>query len=179
MRFCLTSIPDLFIQDSIKKQNADADADGRGLSLGGAIFVQLSLSDTFESISMGWFRAGCRVARVPIRKTLSQGGSYLTGRQAMPSRNPTFHSTIFRATANTALVPPLVPLSRLTCNFLEGTSSVYIEELQKARDADLDSVGESWDNFFRNFVGQTATSTGVTGQTIQESMRLLLLIKAY
>lgn len=56
---------------------------------------------------------------------------------------------------------------------------MYIEELQKAREADLDSVSESWDNFFRNFVGQTATSTGVTGQTIQESMRLLLLIKAY
>ncbi|KAG6758379.1 hypothetical protein POTOM_038724 [Populus tomentosa] len=56
------------MKDSIKKQNADAN--GRGLSLGGAIFVQLSLSDTFESISMGWFRAGCRVARVPIRKTV-------------------------------------------------------------------------------------------------------------
>lgn len=56
---------------------------------------------------------------------------------------------------------------------------MYIEELQKAQEADLDSVDESWDNFFRNFVGQTATSTGVTGQTIQESMRLLLLIKAY
>lgn len=67
----------------------------------------------------------------------------------------------------------------LTDNVLDGRSSVHIEELQKACEVDPDSVDESGDNFFRNFGGQTATSTGVTGQTRQESKRLLLLIKAY
>lgn len=79
----------------------------------------------------------------------------------------------------TAPVPRSVPLSRLTDNFLDGTSSVYLEELQRAWEVDPQSVDESWDNFFRNFVGQASTSPGITGQTIQESMRLLLLVRAY
>lgn len=78
-----------------------------------------------------------------------------------------------------APVPRAVPLSRLTDNFLDGTSSVYLEELQRAWEADPQSVDESWDNFFRNFVGQASTSPGISGQTIQESMRLLLLVRAY
>lgn len=79
----------------------------------------------------------------------------------------------------TAPVPRAVPLSRLTDNFLDGTSSVYLEELQRAWEVDPQSVDESWDNFFRNFVGQASTSPGISGQTIQESMRLLLLVRAY
>ncbi|KAJ7945758.1 putative 2-oxoglutarate dehydrogenase [Quillaja saponaria] len=73
----------------------------------------------------------------------------------------------------------LFHLSRLTDSFLDGTSSVYLEELQRAWEADPNSVDESWDNFFRNFVGQASTSPGISGQTIQESMRLLLLVRAY
>ncbi|CAK7325637.1 unnamed protein product [Dovyalis caffra] len=128
---------------------------------------------------MGWFNAGSSVARIVIRKSLSQGGSYLTRRQTMPSKNLSSHSTIFRVMAHTASVLPSVPLSGRTDNFLDGASSVYIEELQKAWEADPNSVDESWDNYFRNFVGQTGTSAGVSGQTIQESMRLLLLVQAY
>jgi 2-oxoglutarate dehydrogenase E1 component len=78
-----------------------------------------------------------------------------------------------------APVPRAVPLSRLSDSFLDGTSSVYLEELQRAWEADPSSVDESWDNFFRNFVGQASASPGISGQTIQESMRLLLLVRAY
>eukprot|EP00249_Psilotum_nudum_P024731 c29278_g1_i4 orf=531-3692(-) len=78
-----------------------------------------------------------------------------------------------------APVPRAVPLSRLTDTFFDGTSSVYLEELQRTWEADPSSVDESWDIFFRNFTGQAVTRPGVSGQTIQESMRLLLLVRAY
>ncbi|KAM7272385.1 hypothetical protein ACFE04_027048 [Oxalis oulophora] len=68
---------------------------------------------------------------------------------------------------------------RHTDSFLNGTSSVYLEELQRAWKADPTSVDESWDNVFRNFVGQASTLPGISGQTIQESMRLLLFVRAY
>lgn len=78
-----------------------------------------------------------------------------------------------------ATAPRSVPLSKLTDNFLDGTSSVYLEELQRAWEQDPKSVDESWDTFFRNFTGQAASNVGLSGQTIQESMRLLLLVRAY
>ncbi|MCO5602599.1 hypothetical protein L7F22_056733 [Adiantum nelumboides] len=87
------------------------------------------------------------------------------------------HSSVPRS--HSAPLPRPVPLSRLTDNFLDGTSSVYIEELQRAWEADPSSVDESWDNFFRNFTGQASSAPGISGQTIQESMRLLLLVRAY
>jgi 2-oxoglutarate dehydrogenase E1 component len=93
--------------------------------------------------------------------------------------NRNFQTTVFKSKAQAAPVPRPVPLSRLTDNFLDGTSSVYLEELQRAWEADPNSVDESWDNFFRNFVGRASTSPGISGQTIQESMRLLLLVRAY
>ena len=48
-----------------------------------------------------------------------------------------------------------------------------------AVEEDPASVDASWDTFFRNFTGQAATNVGLSGQTIQESMRLLLLVRAY
>ncbi|KAK1418489.1 hypothetical protein QVD17_27634 [Tagetes erecta] len=128
---------------------------------------------------MTWFRAGTSVAKITIRRTLSRGGSYAARTHAVPSGNRYFHSTVLKSKAQSAPVPRAVPLSRLTDSFLDGTSSVYLEELQRAWEADPNSVDESWDNFFRNFVGQAATSPGISGQTIQESMRLLLLVRAY
>ncbi|KAE8691913.1 2-oxoglutarate dehydrogenase, E1 component isoform 3 [Hibiscus syriacus] len=128
---------------------------------------------------MGWLRAGSSVAKLAIRRTLSQGGSYATRSRIVPSPSRYFHITVFKSKTQTAPVPLPVPLSKLTDSFLDGTSSVYLEELQRAWEADPDSVDESWDNFFRNFVGQAATSPGISGQTIQESMRLLLLVRAY
>ncbi|GJP55325.1 hypothetical protein CLOM_g14297 [Closterium sp. NIES-68] len=81
--------------------------------------------------------------------------------------------------------PKAVPLSNLMDNFLDGTSSVYLEELQRAWEQDPTSVDKSWDTFFRNFTGKQSsepvlrTEAGISGQTIQESMRLLLLVRAY
>ncbi|KAJ7971304.1 putative 2-oxoglutarate dehydrogenase [Quillaja saponaria] len=131
---------------------------------------------------MAWFRAGSNIAKHAIRRTLSQGGSscFATTRtRCLPAQNRYFHTTVFKSKEQAAPVPRPVPLSRLTDSFLDGTSSVYLEELQRAWEADPNSVDESWDNFFRNFVGQAATSPGISGQTIQESMRLLLLVRAY
>lgn len=119
---------------------------------------------------MAWFRAASGMARLAIRRNL-----YAPSRYSPVSRG--FHSTVTRPKA--VPVPRAVPLSRLTDSFLDGTSSVYLEELQRAWEADPSSVDESWDNFFRNFVGQASASPGISGQTIQESMRLLLLVRAY
>ncbi|XP_031485503.1 uncharacterized protein LOC116254317 [Nymphaea colorata] len=129
---------------------------------------------------MAWFRAAASgLARAAVRKNLARA-SYSTRRTwTAPSYGRAFHSTVRKSQAQVAPVPHPVPLSRLTDSFLNGTSSVYLEELQRAWEADPSSVDESWDNFFRNFVGQAATSPGISGQTIQESMRLLLLVRAY
>ncbi|KAI3781921.1 hypothetical protein L2E82_11949 [Cichorium intybus] len=126
---------------------------------------------------MAWLRAGSTVAKLAIRRTLTQGRSYASRPRLLPSGNHHFHTTIPKQSGP---IPRSVPLSRLSDNFLDGTSSVYLEEMQRAWEADPTSVDESWDNFFRNFVGQAAgMSPGVSGQTIQESMRLLLLVRAY
>ncbi|PKI62089.1 hypothetical protein CRG98_017462 [Punica granatum] len=103
---------------------------------------------------MAWFRAGSCAAKLAIRRTLAQGGSYAARTRALPSQSRYFHATVFRQKAQSAPVPRPVPLSRLTDSFLDGTSSVYLEELQRAWEADPNS-------------------------TIQESMRLLLLVRAY
>nr|KYP75446.1 hypothetical protein KK1_008176 [Cajanus cajan] len=131
---------------------------------------------------MAWFRvvASSIAKHGTIRRSLygGGGGSLHCVRRttaAGTNRIRNFHSTIFKSKAQ----PAPVPLSKLTDNFLDGTSSVYLEELQRAWEADPSSVDESWDNFFRNFVGQAPTSPGISGQTIQESMRLLLLVRAY
>ncbi|KAL1535125.1 oxoglutarate dehydrogenase (succinyl-transferring) [Salvia divinorum] len=128
---------------------------------------------------MAWLRVGSNVAKLAVRRTLSQTGSYVARSGVAPERSRYFHATIFRSKAQSAPVPRPVPLSRLSDSFLDGTSSVYLEELQRAWEQDPNSVDESWDNFFRNFVGQATTSPGLSGQTIQESMRLLLLVRAY
>ncbi|KAJ9551113.1 hypothetical protein OSB04_015158 [Centaurea solstitialis] len=128
---------------------------------------------------MTWFRAGSSLAKLAIRRTLSQGGQYASRTRIHPSGTRYFHTTLSKSKPQSAPVPRAVPLSRLTDSFLDGTSSVYLEELQRAWEADPNSVDESWDNFFRNFVGQAATTPGISGQTIQESMRLLLLVRAY
>ncbi|KAJ8636897.1 hypothetical protein MRB53_011164 [Persea americana] len=130
---------------------------------------------------MAWFRAASGVAKLAIRRNLAQFSSYAGARRfrPLPTQDRYFHSTVYRPKAQAAPVPRPVPLSKLTDSFLDGTSSVYLEELQRAWEEDPNSVDESWDNFFRNFTGQAATSPGISGQTIQESMRLLLLVRAY
>ncbi|KAK6143283.1 hypothetical protein DH2020_023631 [Rehmannia glutinosa] len=151
------------------------------------IYYALSMQENIDNGSwvldtgatMAWFRAGSNVAKLAVRRTLSQSCLYVTRTRAVPTQNRYFHATVSRPKAQSAPVPRPVPLSRLTDSFLDGTSSVYLEELQRAWEQDPNSVDESWDNFFRNFVGQATTSPGISGQTIQESMRLLLLVRAY
>lgn len=128
---------------------------------------------------MVWFRAGSSIAKFAVRRAISQRCLPISGTRIFPQHSRYFHSTSLRPKAQTAPIPRAVPLSKLTDNFLDGTSSVYLEELQRAWEQDPNSVDESWDNFFRNFVGQATTSPGISGQTIQESMNLLLLVRAY
>ncbi|GJT83454.1 2-oxoglutarate dehydrogenase, mitochondrial-like protein [Tanacetum coccineum] len=128
---------------------------------------------------MTWFRAGSSVVKLAIRKTVSQARSHTSRTRMLPSRTRQFHSTVSKSKAQSAPVPRAIPLSRLTDSFLDGTSNVHLEELQRAWEADPNSVDESWDNFFRNFVGQAATLPGISSQTIQESMCLLFLVRAY
>jgi 2-oxoglutarate dehydrogenase E1 component len=122
---------------------------------------------------MTWFRAASGAARLALRRSLAARAPPAAARCARG-----FHSTALRP-RSAAPAPRAVPLSRLSDSFLDGTSSVYLEELQRAWEADPSSVDESWDNFFRNFVAQASPSAGVSGQTIQESMQLLLLVRAY
>jgi 2-oxoglutarate dehydrogenase E1 component len=122
---------------------------------------------------MTWFRAASGAARLALRRSLATRAPPAAARCARG-----FHSTALRP-RSAAPAPRAVPLSRLSDSFLDGTSSVYLEELQRAWEADPSSVDESWDNFFRNFVAQASPSAGVSGQTIQESMQLLLLVRAY
>ncbi|CAM6090199.1 unnamed protein product [Calypogeia fissa] len=79
--------------------------------------------------------------------------------------------------------PKAKPLSHLKDNFLDGTSSVYLEELQRMWEQDPNSVDESWKIFFKNFTGQSLANTSPafsTGEhSIQESLRLLSLVRAY
>ncbi|KAK1434686.1 hypothetical protein QVD17_00435 [Tagetes erecta] len=125
---------------------------------------------------MAWIRAGSCLAKLAIRRTLLQSGSYATR-----TRNRCFQTTVFKSKPESGPgpVPRSVPLSRLSDSFLDGTSSVYLEELQRTWETDPNSVDESWNNFFKNFVGHVASSPGISGQTIQESMKLLLLVRAY
>ncbi|KAA3481792.1 2-oxoglutarate dehydrogenase, mitochondrial-like [Gossypium australe] len=128
---------------------------------------------------MAWFRASSYLGKLAIKRTLSHSGSYAIRSQIFHLRSRCFRSTVFNPKQKKSPVPRSVPLSRLADNFLDGTSSVYLEELQRAWEADPNSVDESWDNFFRNFVGQASGPAGVSGQTIQESMRLMLLVRDY
>ncbi|GJU33022.1 2-oxoglutarate dehydrogenase, mitochondrial-like protein [Tanacetum coccineum] len=95
---------------------------------------------------MTWFKAGSSVAKLAIRKTVSQTGSY-TSRTCILSK----------LKAQSAPIPHAVPLSRLTDSFLDGTSIIYLVELQRAWEAEPNSIDESDDNFFRNFMGQIMT----------------------
>eukprot|EP01018_Ginkgo_biloba_P020795 Gb_16333 [translate_table: standard] len=121
---------------------------------------------------MAWFRVSAAAARTALRIRLAKS--------PWPALNVrSFHTAGQRLQQAEASATGSVPLSRLTDNFLDSASSVYIEQLQRAWEADPQSVDESWDNFFRNLMGQTAPSPGISGQTIQESMRLMLLVRAY
>ncbi|KAJ8760315.1 hypothetical protein K2173_011868 [Erythroxylum novogranatense] len=126
---------------------------------------------------MAWFRAGSRLTRLVIRRSLFHHQNHRIRRLVSDSESRNFHTTIFRSKAETAQTPKSVHLSRLSDNFVDASNSVYLEEIYGSWESDPNNVDESWDNFFRNFVGQSGLpSVGLSGQTIQESMRLLLEI---
>jgi 2-oxoglutarate dehydrogenase E1 component len=96
--------------------------------------------------------------------------------------------------------PKPVPLSKLKDSFNEGTSITYLEELEERYHQDPSSVDRTWQAFFRNLdhgvTGEAMaeafdafekgklhmspfSAAAVSNQTVQESMRLLLLIRAY
>ncbi|KAL1323089.1 hypothetical protein HN51_068117 [Arachis hypogaea] len=129
---------------------------------------------------MAWFRAATVITK---RKLLQRSAWNFAPRiQVLSSQQKTFHATNF--TPKSQVVAPSkpspVPLSRLTDSFLYGSSSTYLEELQKAWEADPSSVDESWDIFFRNYIGHdTSRISQVSTKQIQESMSLMLLVRAY
>eukprot|EP00850_Spirogloea_muscicola_P013952 SM000097S24805 [mRNA] locus=s97:353698:360574:- [translate_table: standard] len=120
---------------------------------------------------------GAGAARLPPWRGLDRASELRSSGAAGLLLLRSFHDSGPRFLA--APTPKAVPLSKLSDNFLDGTSSVYLEELQRTWENDPKSVDASWDLFFRNFTGQAASSPGLSGQTIQESMRLLLLVRAY
>ncbi|GIL90737.1 hypothetical protein Vretimale_15815 [Volvox reticuliferus] len=96
--------------------------------------------------------------------------------------------------------PKPVPLAKLKDSFNEGTSITYLEELEERYHKDPSSVDRTWHAFFRNLdqgvSGEAMaeafdafekgtlhmspfSAAAVSNQTVQESMRLLLLIRAY
>jgi len=96
--------------------------------------------------------------------------------------------------------PKAVPLSKLKDSFLDGTSSSYLENLEEKYRRDPASVDRTWASFFRMQDGgvhpeavaeafhawEMGTTTvnplslaATSNQTIQESMKLLTLVRAY
>jgi len=109
-----------------------------------------------------------------------------------------FHWTT-RAAKASEPVPEPVPLSKLKDSFLDGTSSSYLEELEERYRDDPSSVDTSWASFFKSMdmgvppeavaeaydawekgeVTSPLAAAAISNQTIQESQRLLLLVRAY
>ncbi|KAL6074805.1 oxoglutarate dehydrogenase (succinyl-transferring) [Balamuthia mandrillaris] len=129
-------------------------------------------------------------------------------RRAAVASASSYHSS---ATSNNAAqsgsTPSAVPLSKLSESFLDGTSSIYVEDMYRAWKKDPGSVHASWDSFFRQMEGGTAPGEAYTpppsirssaasapsrassaataagapdvDQKTKDSMRLLLLVRAF
>lgn len=96
-------------------------------------------------------------------------------------------------------VPKPVELSKLKDSFNDATSVSYLEELEKRFLEDPKSVDRTWASFFTNMergvsgeaiaeaydafekgkIASPMAQASLSTQTIQESMRLLLLVRAY
>jgi 2-oxoglutarate dehydrogenase E1 component len=95
--------------------------------------------------------------------------------------------------------PAPVPLRKMKDSFLDGTSSSYLEELEERYREDPKSVDTSWASFFRSMdmgvspeavaeaydswekgeVSSPLSHAAVSNQTIQESQKLLMLVRAH
>jgi len=108
------------------------------------------------------------------------------------SSSPTVSTTLRRDIHNES------KLNKLSENFLDGTSSVYIEQMYRSWKHDPSSVHSSWASFFSNIeagippgsafqqpptFSQLSDVTSIPSENISraisESMRILLLIRAY
>ncbi|KAH7281473.1 hypothetical protein KP509_36G049300 [Ceratopteris richardii] len=78
-----------------------------------------------------------------------------------------FHSSVLRPLAVPLHRP--VAFSSLPDYFLDETSNVYIDELQRTWDADYNTGNASWDMFF----------LPITGQSLQEILQPLHIVHAY
>ncbi|GAB4819819.1 hypothetical protein N2152v2_006865, partial [Parachlorella kessleri] len=104
------------------------------------------------------------------------------------------------SSSSSQAAPKAVPLSKLKDSFLSGTSSSYIEELEERYRHDPKSVDATWAGFFNALdmgvnpeavaeayhafemgesTTQPLTAAAISNQTIHESMRLLLMVRAY
>ncbi len=125
------------------------------------------------------------------------GGS--SGSRASEGGNP-FHRCVHGATACRQQEDPKpVPLRKLKDSFLDGTSSSYLEELEERYRSDPKSVDTSWASFFRSMdlgvapeavaeaydswekgeVSSPLAQAAISNQTIQESQKFLMLVRAY
>lgn len=106
------------------------------------------------------------------------------------------HTTSLRLKDNR---PEPVPLSKLKDSFNDATSVTYLEELEQRYREDPSSVDKTWASFFRNLesgvsgeaiaeaydafekghIHSPLAAAAVSNQTIHESMRLLLLVRAF
>mmetsp|Transcript_25969 Transcript_25969/g.61743 ORF Transcript_25969/g.61743 Transcript_25969/m.61743 type:complete len:1026 (+) Transcript_25969:173-3250(+) len=124
--------------------------------------------------------------------------SYCLGR-IFPSQSRAISSGV-SVGAETSEQPKPVPLSKLKDSFLDGTSSSYLENLEERYRRDPGSVDRTWASFFRMQDGgvhpeavaeafhawEMGTTTvsplslaATSNQTIQESMKLLTLVRSY
>lgn len=99
-----------------------------------------------------------------------------------------------------AAEPEPVPLSKLKDSFNDATSVTYLEELEKRYHDDPGSVDRTWASFFKSLEsgvpgeaiaeafdafekGESRVSplaaAAISNQTIQESMRLVMMVRAY
>nr|AOE43335.1 oxoglutarate dehydrogenase [Coremiostelium polycephalum] len=135
-----------------------------------------------------------------IQTTIKSGGLRLHNQPNYNGFNSLLRSSF--ATASTTINTPK-SRKELSESFLDGTSSVYIEDMYNAWRKDPSSVHPSWNSFFQSAdmgapVGEaymsppslgTSTATAATPSSssssqvnlkqVSDSMRLLLLIRAY
>ncbi|GBF89902.1 hypothetical protein Rsub_02606 [Raphidocelis subcapitata] len=99
-----------------------------------------------------------------------------------------------------AAEPEPVPLSKLKDSFNDATSVTYLEEMEKRYQDDPGSVDRTWASFFKSLEsgvpgeaiaeafdafekGESRVSplaaAAISNQTIQESMRLVMMVRAY
>eukprot|EP00027_Filamoeba_sp_ATCC50430_P006055 CAMPEP_0168557048 /NCGR_PEP_ID=MMETSP0413-20121227/9210_1 /TAXON_ID=136452 /ORGANISM="Filamoeba nolandi, Strain NC-AS-23-1" /LENGTH=1036 /DNA_ID=CAMNT_0008588039 /DNA_START=93 /DNA_END=3203 /DNA_ORIENTATION=+ len=124
--------------------------------------------------------------------------------QTQITKSPCIKSVQQKFYVQTSTKPQAVPLINLSENFLDGTSAAYVEQMYDAWRKDPSSVHASWAAYFKNIENGLAPGAAFqlppsssrissssapqqSGQvdaeqlrrTITDSMRLLLLVRAY